>query len=199
MGMPARSIIPDDATEGVARTLMAFYKAKHPEYANDDKIRRITDSFKQKAESAGGQVSWQSLMWAEFERQGANPREFAKEGDGVEQTPPQADEGEPPPPQLHSMSEGVPTMQPDDDPEQEEKEEDDDEEGSDDDLPDLDDITPEPAPEPEPAPGPAPEAVPAPAPERAVGSPRSPPAQFRCTRLRCTMQWKVGLHRLVAL
>ena len=75
MRMPARSTISDDATEGVARTLMAFYKAKHPEFANDDKIRRITDSFKQKAESAGGQVSWQSLMWAEFERQGANPRE----------------------------------------------------------------------------------------------------------------------------
>ena len=30
MGMPARSTISDDATECVARTLMAFYKAKHP-------------------------------------------------------------------------------------------------------------------------------------------------------------------------
>ena len=62
--------------------IMAFYKAKHPEFANDDKIQRIIESFKQKAE--GGKASWQSLMWEEFDKQGVNPREFAKEGDGVE-------------------------------------------------------------------------------------------------------------------
>ena len=74
--------LPGDGTDGVARTLMAFYEAKHPEFANEEKIQRIIESFKQKAE--GGKASWQSLMWEEFDKQGVNPREFAKEGDGVE-------------------------------------------------------------------------------------------------------------------
>ena len=74
--------LPGDGTDGVARTLMAFYTAKHPEFANEEKIQRIIESFKQKAE--GGKASWQSLMWEEFDKQGVNPREFAKEGDGVE-------------------------------------------------------------------------------------------------------------------
>jgi len=88
-----------------------------------------------------------------------------------------------------------------DDEEEDDDEEDSDEEASDDDLPDLDDAAPEPAAEPEPAPDPAPEAVPEPAPERAVGSPRSPrsPVRFQCTRLQCTMHWKVRLHRFVTL
>ena len=40
--------------EGAAKELlMAFYKAKHPEYANDDKIGRIVQSFHAKAEKGG--------------------------------------------------------------------------------------------------------------------------------------------------
>ena len=71
--------LPGDATDGVARTLMAFYKAKHPEFANDDKIQRIIESFKQKADAAGDKASWQSLMWAAYEKEGVDPREFAED------------------------------------------------------------------------------------------------------------------------
>ena len=42
---------PDE--EAAKELLMAFYKAKHPEYANDDKISRIVQSFHKKAESGG--------------------------------------------------------------------------------------------------------------------------------------------------
>ena len=56
---------------------MAFYKAKHPEYANDDKIQRIIDSFKNKAAKAPGS-SWQELLWAAYAKEGVDPRAVAR-------------------------------------------------------------------------------------------------------------------------
>eukprot|EP01048_Picozoa_sp_COSAG05_P022710 COSAG05_NODE_4648_length_1424_cov_1.387925_1_plen_433_part_10 len=58
----------------VRSTLMAFYTANHPEFASDNKVFRIIDSFKRKEDSTG--QPWYALLWAAYQKEGVDPRPY---------------------------------------------------------------------------------------------------------------------------
>jgi hypothetical protein len=63
---------------GAKMLLMNFYRAKHPEYANADKISRIVDSFKTKAAKPNSTGQWYELMWAAYTKEGVDPRQESR-------------------------------------------------------------------------------------------------------------------------
>jgi hypothetical protein len=56
----------------VARTLIAFYLANHPEFANDEKVQRIIARFKAKAAKSESGEGWKHLLFAAYKKEGVD-------------------------------------------------------------------------------------------------------------------------------